>query len=109
MKFAEITQEVQIARATLFKSDLGLTPGRRKANKMFKMAANNLNDLGHPEAKKLEVDIGLVYSLGPGFPEHKSESDEGTAMNQLMQYLLKRIEKRKILSGHLDDKCKLIK
>jgi len=33
MKFAEMTQEVQIARATPMKQDLGLTPGRRKANK----------------------------------------------------------------------------
>lgn len=108
MKFAEATQEVQIARATLFKSDLGLTPGRRKANKMFKVAANNLNDLGHTEAKNLDVDLGLVYSLGPAFPEYKLDSKDSDdhAMKQLMEYLLQRIEKRKVLSAYLNNKCK---
>lgn len=74
------------------------------------MAANNLNDLGHTEAKKLDVDLDLVYSLGPAFPEYKLDSEEaGAAMQQLMQYLLQRIEKRKILSTHLDGKCNLYK
>jgi hypothetical protein len=34
MKFAEMTQEVQVARSTVTKLDLGLTPGRRQANKV---------------------------------------------------------------------------
>ncbi|XP_039966326.1 kinesin-like protein KIF23 [Bactrocera neohumeralis] len=106
MKFAEMTQEVQIARATPMKPDLGLTPGRRKANKLFKIAVNNLNDLGHTEANKLDVDIGLVYSLGPGFPDYKIDSPEAqTAIQELMQYLMQRIEKRKILCADLETRC----
>lgn len=106
MKFAEMTQEVQIARATPIKPDLGLTPGRRKANKLFKIAVNNLNDLGHTEANKLDVDIGLVYSLGPGFPDYKIDSPEAqTAIQELMQYLMQRIEKRKILCADLETRC----
>lgn len=106
MKFAEMTQEVQIARATPIKPDLGLTPGRRKANKLFKIAVNNLNDLGHAEANKLDVDIGLVYSLGPGFPDYKIDSPEAqTAIQELMQYLMQRIEKRKILCADLETRC----
>lgn len=35
MKFAEITQEVQVARPQVTKFDLGFTPGRRQANKVI--------------------------------------------------------------------------
>lgn len=34
MKFAEMTQEVQIARPNPVMLDLGFTPGRRQANKV---------------------------------------------------------------------------
>lgn len=34
MKFAEITQEVQTAKPTTVKMDLGFTPGRRHANRV---------------------------------------------------------------------------
>lgn len=34
MKFAEMTQEVQVARPTVAKIDFGFTPGRRQANKV---------------------------------------------------------------------------
>ncbi|EDV40552.1 uncharacterized protein Dana_GF10567 [Drosophila ananassae] len=106
MKFAEMTQEVQIARATPIKPDLGLTPGRRKANKLFKIAVNNLNELGIPEAKDLEVDVGLVYSLGPDFPSYQMDSPEADfKIKELMHYLEQRIEKRKKLRSNLDLKC----
>lgn len=108
MKFAEMTQEVQIARATPIKPDLGLTPGRRKANKLFKIAVNNLNELGIPEAKDLEVDVGLVYSLGPDFPSYQMDSPEADfKIKELMHYLEQRIEKRKKLRSNLDIKCEL--
>ncbi|XP_030380166.1 kinesin-like protein KIF23 [Scaptodrosophila lebanonensis] len=106
MKFAEMTQEVQIARATPMKTDLGLTPGRRKANKMFKIALNNLNELGVPEAKEIDVDVGLVYSLGPDFPSYQMDSPEAAMkIQELMQYLEQRIEKRKKLRSNMDIKC----
>lgn len=35
MKFAEMTQEVHIARSNPVKLDLGFTPGRRQANKVM--------------------------------------------------------------------------
>merc|ERR1719319_771627 len=38
MKFAELTQEVQIERALGVRFDLGLTPGRRRANQVYKEA-----------------------------------------------------------------------
>lgn len=102
-----MTQEVQIARATPMKADLGLTPGRRKANKLFKIAVNNLNDLGYTDAQKLDVDVGLVYTLGPNFPEYNLDSPEAEdTIEMLMQYLVQRIEKRKLLCEDLDARCK---
>lgn len=107
MKFSEMTQEVQIARAAPMKTDLGLTPGRRKANKMFKTAVNNLNEMGYSDAKKLDVDIDLVYSLGPNFPEYKLDGpDAESTVKDLMQYLLQRIERRKLLCSDLENRCK---
>ncbi|XP_026849643.1 kinesin-like protein KIF23 [Drosophila persimilis] len=106
MKFAEMTQEVQIARATPIKTDLGLTPGRRKTNKLFKIAVKNLNELGMSEAKDLKVDVGLVYSLGPDFPFCQVDSPEAEVkIQELMHYLEQRIEKRKRLRANLDIKC----
>ncbi|EDW17290.1 kinesin-like protein KIF23 [Drosophila mojavensis] len=106
MKFAEMTQEVQIARATPMKPDLGLTPGRRKANKLFKIAVNNLNELGIPEAKQLEVDVGLVYSLGADFPHYQMDSPEAACkIQELMEYLEQRIDKRRKLRANMDVKC----
>lgn len=96
-----MTQNVQVARPTPMKKDMGYTPGRCNANKIFKMAAHNLVERGRPEAKNLEVDIGLVYSLGPKFPEYRlisPETDE--IIVKLMQHLDQRIQKRATL---LDD------
>lgn len=101
MKFAEMTQEVRVVRPTPMKIDNGFMPGRRKANKIFKIATQNLENTGRPEARKLDIDIGLVYCLGPKFPEYQlisPETDELIA--QLMIYLDQRIKKRATL---LDD------
>lgn len=104
MKFAEMTQEVQIARPIAAKpSAVGLTPGRRKANQLFRQAVTNLDDLGYPGAHKLDLDLGLVYSLGPNFPDHNLHSPESDQIIvQLMQHLEQRIEKRKMLLDDFD-------
>lgn len=95
MKFAEMTQEVQVARPTPMKLDYGMTPGRRKANQIFKMAVNNMVENGQVEAKKLDVDLGLVYSLGPQFPDFNVNPDEAAELiAQLIQHLDQRIKKR---------------
>lgn len=93
-----MTQEVQIARPTPIKLDNVYTPGRRKANQLFKMAIHNLEENGKVEAKKLDVDIGLVYSLGPNFPDYSLNSPESDELiAQLMQHLKQRIQKRSTL------------
>ncbi|EDW85365.1 uncharacterized protein Dwil_GK10551 [Drosophila willistoni] len=102
MKFAELTQEVQVARATPIITGLGLAPGRRRANKLFKIATNNLTELGISEAKELQVDLGLVYSLGPDFPSYQMNSPETEIkIQELMFYLEQRIEKRRQLRDSL--------
>ncbi|XP_011505660.1 PREDICTED: kinesin-like protein KIF23 [Ceratosolen solmsi marchali] len=105
MKFAEMTQEVQIARSTVAKLDFGLTPGRRQANKIFKEVRSRLEKEGHPEAANLEIDIGLVYSLGGPFPdlEITSPHNDQIIIN-LMNFLEQRINKRNLLRADLEQK-----
>ncbi|XP_076161535.1 kinesin-like protein KIF23 [Ptiloglossa arizonensis] len=105
MKFAEMTQEVQVARSTVPKLDLGFTPGRRQANKLFKEARNKLEREGRPEAADLEIDIGLVYSLGGPFPELELNSPcNDQIITNLMHFLEQRINKRNILRTDLQQK-----
>ncbi|XP_076647580.1 kinesin-like protein KIF23 [Halictus rubicundus] len=105
MKFAEMTQEVQVARPTVTKIDLGFTPGRRQANKLFKEARGKLEKEGRPEAADLEVDIGLVYSLGGPFPELEVTSPcNDQIITNLMHFLEQRINKRNLLRADLQQK-----
>lgn len=102
MKFAEITQEVQVARSVASKLDLGYTPGRKHANKIFKEARSRLERAGNPDAGDLDVDIGLVYSLGGPFPEMEvTSAHNDQVISSLMRYLELRIQKRNLLRGDL--------
>ncbi|XP_006611057.1 kinesin-like protein KIF23 isoform X1 [Apis dorsata] len=105
LKFAEVSQEVQVTNSTTSKLDLGYAPGRRQANKIFKEARNRLESAGHPIAADLEVDLGLVYSLGGPFPEMditNPHNDE--IITTLMRFLELRIQKRNILQEDLKQK-----
>ncbi|XP_070152141.1 kinesin-like protein KIF23 [Polyergus mexicanus] len=105
MKFAEMTQEVQTARSNPVKLDLGFTPGRRQANKIFKEARSKLEKEGRPEAADLDIDLGLVYSLGGPFPHLETfNSDNDQIIHSLIQFLEQRIEKRNILRVDLQKK-----
>ncbi|XP_050460228.1 kinesin-like protein KIF23 isoform X1 [Cataglyphis hispanica] len=105
MKFAEMTQEVQTARSNPVKLDLGFTPGRRQANKIFKEARTKLEKEGRPEAADLDIDLGLVYSLGGPFPHLETfNSDNDQIIHSLIQFLEQRIKKRNILRADLQKK-----
>ncbi|XP_012273994.1 kinesin-like protein KIF23 isoform X2 [Orussus abietinus] len=105
MKFAEMTQEVQVARPVAAKLDLGFTPGRRQANRIFKEARSRLEREGKPEAAELEIDLGLVYSLGGPFPELEINSPHNDqVISTLMHFLEQRINKRNILRADLQQK-----
>ncbi|XP_054008311.1 kinesin-like protein KIF23 [Hylaeus anthracinus] len=105
MKFAEITQEVQVARPTVTKVDLGFTPGRRQANKLFKEARSKLEKGGRLEAADLEIDVALVYSLGGPFPELELNSPcNDQIITNLMHYLEQRINNRNLLRADVQQK-----
>lgn len=108
MKFAEITQEVQIARQTPMKPplDIGMTPGRRKANQLFRQAMQNLQDNGITEARDLEIDLGLVYKL-PSFADfHLRSENMHEVIRELMMCLEDRIRCRLRLLEDFDARRK---
>ncbi|CAL7933272.1 unnamed protein product [Xylocopa violacea] len=105
LKFAEFSQEVQVTNSSNLKLDLGYTPGRRQANKMFKEAKNRLENAGQSGAGDLEVDLGLVYSLGGPFPELElTNPHNDEIITALMRFLELRIQKRNILQEDLKQK-----
>jgi kinesin family protein 23 len=109
MKFAEITQEVQIARQTPMKPTLenGLTPGRRKANQLFRQAMQNLHENGYNEACNLDIDLGLIYKL-PSFPDYQLRNDNiNDVMKELTICLEDRMRCRQRLMEDLDVRRKL--
>lgn len=99
MKFAEITQDVQIARQTPMKPTLdnGLTPGRRKANQLFRQAMQNMEENGRTEFRDMEVDLGLIYKL-PSFADFLLRADNGPEVTrELIMCLEDRIRCRQRL------------
>ena len=67
MRFAELTQEVQVARQRDVRFDIGLTPGRRRMNQQYKEALAKFSDEGGDPAD-LALPPPLIYSMGAGFP-----------------------------------------
>lgn len=92
MKFAEITQEVQIARPTPSRQqfEIGFTPGRRKANQLFRQALNIMEDNGNADARNMEIDLGLIYKL-PSYPDFQLRSDN---LNDVLKELISCLEDR---------------
>lgn len=102
MRFAEMTQDVQIARQGTKLDMAGLTPGRRKANQLFKTAVNKLDMAGEPYARNLDIDLGMVYSLGPNLPRIQLNSpDADNLVQDLIGMLEQRIAKRRLLREDL--------
>nr|XP_054752223.1 kinesin-like protein KIF23 isoform X1 [Lytechinus pictus] len=94
MRFAEITQEVQVARPTEVRFDIGLTPGRRKANEEYKkLLEENGGDMPPPSP---------LLSLGPPFPllQISDPSDEDTLSN-LIAFLAERQKRRRTMEDEL--------
>lgn len=93
MKFAEVTQEVQVARPTEIKFDVGLTPGRRRANQMYKKA---IEEGGHIE------DLAPIISLGPPFPCLQiNDPQEQSTLENLIAYLEDKEKRRHTLREEL--------
>lgn len=104
MKFAEATQEVQIARQTPMKPTLnyGLTPGRRKAGQLYRQLVQDFEDEGVKEIRDVEVDLGLVYKL-PSFPDfHLRSENAQEIVKELKICLQDRIRCRKRLNDDFE-------
>ncbi|CAH0404452.1 unnamed protein product [Chilo suppressalis] len=97
MRFAEMASEVEVAKPQInnIAASIGLMSGRRKANRLFTTARENII---RPEAKDLELDLGLVYSLGPDFPSLELNSSQAAhIIKELMAHLEMRISRREAL------------
>ena len=103
MQFAEMTQEVMIERAAFNpRPDLGLTPGRKRANQVFKEAVKRLEEQGE-DVRDLVMDLTPVYSLGPEWPPLEVDQyDNEEVIEQLKHYLEKRIKTRRTLLADHD-------
>lgn len=97
MRFAEMAAEVEVTKPQIVDvaATMGLMSGRRKANKLFNAARDNI---ARSEAKDLELDLGLVYSLGPDFPSLDLNSPKAAhIIKELMAHLEMRISRRETL------------
>ncbi|CAH0712930.1 unnamed protein product, partial [Brenthis ino] len=97
MRFAEVAAEVEVTKPQVVDvaATIGLMSGRRKANRLFNAARENMI---RPEAKDLELDLGLVYSLGPDFPSLELNSSQAShIIKELMAHLEMRISRRETL------------
>ncbi|CAG4967757.1 unnamed protein product [Colias eurytheme] len=104
MRFAEVASEVEVAKSqvTDVAATIGLMSGRRKANRLFNAARDKIMK---PEAKDLELDLGLVYSLGPDFPSIKMNSpQESHIIKELIAHLEMRISRIQTLKQSKDIK-----
>jgi len=99
MKFAELTQDVQIERPQEVRFDLGLTPGRRRGNQIYKEAMKRVESDGTPIP---EVDMMSIYSLGPDWPSLElRQCDEEEVIEKLKSFLEKRIATRnRLMEDH---------
>ncbi|XP_074661164.1 kinesin-like protein KIF23 [Tubulanus polymorphus] len=86
MRFAEMTQEVQVARPQNVRFDIGLTPGRRRFNDDYKNAVKRCEDEGVDPAVVLAPS--RLYDIGPPFPILELfHADDTITLTHLMQYL----------------------
>lgn len=96
MRFAEVTQEVQIARPTGPKFDIGLTPGRRKAHQMYRKMLEQ--EGGTPGANLAQTNRPII-TLGPPFPCLQMNDPNEDVIANLLAFLVEREKRRNILES----------
>ena len=67
MAFAELTQEVAVARPSTQVRFDGLAKGRRRMNQQYKEAVTKAAELGE-DPINIPIPEPMVYSLGDMFP-----------------------------------------
>ncbi|XP_064645209.1 kinesin-like protein KIF23 isoform X2 [Lineus longissimus] len=91
MRFAELTQEVQVARPSTVRFDLGYTPGRRKMNQQYK---DQLNHMHEQEVPSVATSVRL-YDIGPPFPMFElNDPSDTVTLTTLTHYLQERDVRR---------------
>ncbi|BFZ09796.1 hypothetical protein BsWGS_12835 [Bradybaena similaris] len=99
MKFAELTQEVLIAKSEEVKSkfDIGMTPGRRR---MHQEQLDKLEQLSNPSLPSVE------FTVGPPFPllELLSPTDDTTIRNIIL-CLTERMKRKRETAMVYDPSC----
>lgn len=107
MKFAELTQEVQIFRPQEKKIE-PMTPGRLKANELYKEAKRQLIEEKVIEGHELPIsDVQLVFGLGiPIAVAKMSKSTEEEVLATLKKALEMRIKGKGELSNFIAEKSK---
>jgi kinesin family protein 23 len=68
MKFAEITEEIEMSQPVVTKLDYGFIPDRRKVNQILKPALQKTEENDHRNVQNIDADIGLDYCLETQFP-----------------------------------------
>ncbi|XP_043237418.1 kinesin-like protein KIF23 isoform X1 [Amphibalanus amphitrite] len=109
MKFAELTQEVVVARPADRPLDMGigLTPGRRKANQILREAQRRLGSDGRPsEAEpsggEAAAELAPVFCLGPVWPSMAmTPGEEEETVRCLVRFLERRVQLRATLLHEL--------
>lgn len=97
VKFAEMTQEVKVARSEGVKFDLGLTPGRGKASKMFKNVVEDVSDGLSSDLGSQEDLMRTVQQFASWPLLELSSFNDATTLPNLLQYLEERIKLRRTL------------
>lgn len=102
MKFSELTQEVKIDRPQAIKYDLGLTPGRRRGNQIYKEALRRIGSEGTPIPDLAAV--APIYSLGADWPALElAQCDEEEVILKLKSYLETRIATwKRLMEDHTE-------
>lgn len=109
MRFAEMAAEIEVTKPQIHDvaASIGLMSGRRKANRLFHTARDNI---ARPEARDLELDLGLVYSLGPDFPSLELNSSQAAhIIKELVAHLEMRLSRRETLKrskAHKDERLR---
>lgn len=95
MRFAEATQEVKVARSEGAKFDLGFTPGRGKANRLYKGVIEELEQV--KEESTAEIHLKPLQRFEP-FPKlEMTLAEDNKTLMDLMNYLQRRIVLRNSL------------
>lgn len=102
MKFAEMTQEVQVARPMGAFFDVGLTPGRRRMHQQYKEALASLPQSDPNDAMLSDLH---VFSMGPPFPSLiLSDVGDDRTISALASFLKERETRRIALLSSLANK-----